>query len=66
MLKARISDHRGYFNNKVVNITTGDHFYQPGHGLADLNVLVLEQVKIEDDNYKRERKILHQQIQYLL
>ena len=56
MLKARLSDHRGYINNKVVNITTGDHFNQPGHSLADLNVLIVEQVKIEDDNYRKERE----------
>ena len=56
MLKARLSDHRGYINNKVVNITTGDHFNQPGHSLADLNVLILEQVKKEDEIIERREK----------
>ena len=61
MLKAKLSDHRGYINNMVVNITTGDNFNQPGHSLADLNVFFsffcfLEQVKMEDDNYRKERE----------
>ena len=56
MLKARLSDHRGYINIKVVNLTTGDHFNQPGHSLANLKVSILEQVRIEDDSYRRERE----------
>ena len=56
MLKARLSDHRGYINNTVVNLTTGDHFNQPGHSLANLKVSILEQVRIEDDSYRRERE----------
>ena len=34
MLKARFSDHRGYINNQVIGVTTGDHFNLPGHSLA--------------------------------
>ena len=26
MLKARLCDHRGYINNQVASVTTGDHF----------------------------------------
>ena len=47
---------RGYINNKVVNLTTGDHFNQPGHSLANLKVSILEQIRIEDDSYRRERE----------
>ena len=56
MLKARFSDHRGYINNQVIGVTTGDHFNLPGHSLADLQVTILEQVKKEDDQYRKERE----------
>ena len=56
MLKARFSDHRGYINNQVIGVTTGDHFNLPGHSLANLQVTILEQVKKEDEQYRKERE----------
>ena len=56
MLKARMSDHRGYISNQVVAISTGDHFNLPGHSLADLNITILERVKKDDENYRKERE----------
>ena len=56
MLKARFSDHRGYISNQALGISTGDHFNLPGHSLADLNITILERVKIYDENYRKERK----------
>ena len=54
MLKARFSDHRGYINNQVIGVTTGDHFNLPGHSLADLQVTLLEQENEEDEQYRKE------------
>ena len=56
MLKARISDHRGYISNQVVAISTGDHFNLPGHSLADLNITILERVNKDDENYRKDRE----------
>ena len=50
MLKTRLCDHRGYINNRVVNLPPGDHFNQPGHSQANLKV-----TRIEDESYQRER-----------
>ena len=45
IFRARLSDHRGYINNQVISATTGDHFNLPGHSLANLKVMILENVK---------------------
>ena len=49
MLKARLSDHRGYINQQ-----TGDHFNLPGHSLANMKVPILEAVKKNGDLYRKE------------
>ena len=54
MLKARLSDHRGYINNQVVSVTTGDHFNLPGHSLANMKITLLEKVKVNNDLYRKE------------
>ena len=56
MLKARLSDHRGYINNQVVSVTTGDHFNLPGHSLAHMKIQILEQVKYNNEQYRKERE----------
>ena len=56
MLKARLSDHRGYINNQVVSVTTGDHFNLPGHSLANMKIQILEKVKTNNDQYRKERE----------
>ena len=56
MLKARLSDHRGYISNQVVAISTGDHFNLPGHSLAPLNITILERVKEDNENYRKKEK----------
>ena len=56
MLKARLSDHRGYINNQVVSVTTGDHFNLPGHSLANMKITLLEKVKVNNDLYRKERE----------
>ena len=49
-LKHRLADHHGY----IVNI--GTHYNLPGHSLANLKVTILEKVKYNDDNYRKERE----------
>ena len=56
MLKARLSDHRGYNNRQIVSVTTGDHFNLPGHSLANMKVSILEAVKKNDDLNRKERE----------
>ena len=56
MLKARLADHRGYINNQVVSVTTGDHFNLPGHSLANMKIQILERVKINSNQYRKERE----------
>ena len=56
MLKARFSDHRGYINNQVVSVTTGDHFNLPGHSLANMKIQILEQVIFHNEQYMKERE----------
>ena len=58
-LKFRLSDHRGYIVNKNTNTATGHHFNLPGHSLADLSVIVIEQVKKNDTLYRKEREEFH-------
>ena len=56
LVKARLSDHRGYISNQVIGVATGDHFNLPGHSLADLSITILERVKKNDENYRKERE----------
>ena len=55
-LKSRLDDHRGYIVNTLTNNATGEHFTQPGHSLADLQVTVLEKVKKNNTLYRKERE----------
>ena len=55
MLKFRLDDHHGYVNNHV-DTATGSQFNQPGHSLADISVTVLEQVRKNNDSYRKERE----------
>ena len=54
--KHRIGDHRGYINNQVWGQPIGAHFNQPGHCLANMKTIVLEQVKTNDKSYRLERE----------
>ena len=55
-LKHRLADHRGYIVNHHIDKTTGAHYNQPGHSLANLKVTILEQVKVNCDSYRKERE----------
>ena len=55
-LKYCLADHWGYIVNQHINKATGTHYNLPGHCLAYLGVTVLDQVKINSDNYLKEHK----------
>ena len=55
-LRERLADHRGYITNKHTDKATGEHFNQPGHNLANLNISILEQVKSTSEMYRKERE----------
>jgi len=55
-LKDRISDHRGYINNQKIEYATGQHFNQPGHGLSNLKISILEKQNNQDETYRKLRE----------
>ena len=55
-LKHRLADHKGYITNQVTNRATGAHWNLPGHSLAHLKVIILEQIRKNDEEYCRERE----------
>ena len=55
-LQHRLAEHRGYIVNHMVDKPTGAHFTSPGHSLSDMKVIILEQVKIKDPLYRKERE----------
>ena len=59
IIKHRIADHRGYITNQVLARATGAHFNLPGHSLADMRYTVLEQVRYNNEAYRRERETYH-------
>ena len=54
-----LSDHCGYIVNKNTNTATGHHFNLPGHSLADLSLIMIEQVKKNYTLYRKEREEFH-------
>ena len=59
ILKHRIADHRDYILNQVQSRATGAHFNLPGHSLAPMNFKVIEQVKYNNEAYRKERETYH-------
>lgn len=55
-IRNRIADHRGYIVNKNIDKATGAHFNLPGHSLDNMKFTILEQVKRNDESYRRERE----------
>ena len=55
LLRVCLDNHRGYVNNFVHN-ATGAHFNQPGHTLANVQIVALEQIKKNSDLYRKERE----------
>ena len=59
IIKFRIAEHRSYISNQVIARATGAHFNLPGHSLADLRYTVIEQVKYNNEAYRKERETYH-------
>ena len=55
-LRYRLAEHRGYIVNHMTDKPTGAHFTSPGHSLSDMKIIILEQVKIQDTLYRKERE----------
>ena len=55
-LNHRLAEYRGYIVNKHVDKATGAHYNLLGHSLANLKITVLEQVRYNDSDYRKERE----------
>ena len=56
IMKHWLAEHRGYVNNQVLSVSTGEHFNMPGHSLANIKVTLLEPVKPNDIMYRKEKE----------
>ena len=56
ILKYRLADYRGYVNNNMTCQATGQHFNLPGQSLANIDIMIQEQVKKRDPQYRKERE----------
>ena len=56
MFKFRLADHRGYVSNKIESQPAGAHFNLPGHSLANMKASILEQVRYNCIEYRKERE----------
>ena len=59
MLKFCLADHCSYVRNQTLEKATGEHFSLPGHDLSDLTITVIEQTKINNNLYRKERVEYH-------
>ena len=55
-LRQRILEHVNYVKTDNMSKTTGIHFNEPGHSIANLSVIILEKVKRNDIFYRKERE----------
>ena len=55
LFRFRLADHRGYISNKVESQPAGAYFNLPGHNLANMKATILEQVKFNSAEYRKER-----------
>ena len=55
-LKDRIGEHKTYITQKHLNQPVGQHFNQPGHSIDNLKVIILEKVKQNNKQYRKERE----------
>jgi hypothetical protein len=55
-LKYRLAEHRGYVTNQHTDKATGAHFNTAGHSLSDLKIIILEQVKKKEIEYRKQRE----------
>ena len=57
-LRKRITQHRGYVNNKETKKATGFHFNLPGHSITDMKVTILEKIRYTSEAYRKKREEL--------
>ena len=58
-LKERLSNHINKIRSIVPTTATGEHFNEPGHSLSNLTITIIEKVKNNELNYRREREKLY-------
>ena len=58
-LHDRVCEHIGYIRTKKTDKSTGNHFNLPGHSLANMTVTIIEKVKVNDIQYRKEREAYH-------
>ena len=56
ILRHRLSEHRGYVVNRMVSKPTGEHFNQPGHGIENMKIAILEIAKSNNIEYRKQRE----------
>ena len=55
-LKYRLAEHRGYVTNQHIDKATGAHFNTARHSLSNLKILILEQVRKKEIEYRKQRE----------
>ena len=58
-LRERLSNHTQKIKSLIPTTATGEHFNEPGHTLSNLTITIIEKVKMNDLNYRREREKYH-------
>ena len=57
-LRKRITQHRGYVNNKETKKATGFHFNLPGHSITDMQVTILEKIRYTSEAHRKKQEEL--------
>ena len=55
-LKTRKSQHIGYISTKNLAQATGKYLNLPGHSKSNLTATILEHVKVNDIQYRKEKE----------
>ena len=55
-LKHALQNINGYISSIFPTKATGIHFNKPGHGLKDVRITILEQMKTPEEVYRKERE----------
>ena len=51
-----MGEHKTYIRKKHLNHPTGEHFNRPGHWIDNITITILEKVKVNDTQYRKERE----------
>ena len=55
-IRTRLANHRGYVVNQHIDQATGAHFSLPGHNVSHMKITILEQEKINNEAYRKQRE----------